>query len=299
MTPLHEMVSPISKEVVIIGNGPSAITLSYMLSGNWPYYRPLQTHPNEYLHERLTDQSVIDLSLIEQDLEYLSEGLEGRSLNRVSVLFDQLQHPDADFGVENQSTLEWKYHSDKAIDHVVIGKGMPGGAWHQMDDCKEILTISLGSWMQLPNMGIRNWCSEPRRETRVSLSTVANYYKDYVECQRLSNNFNNFSSVTSLRFNDRTHNYEIEGSNAKTGNFKYISPKVVLATGNSNRRRRLGVPGEDLPFVLHSLNQLEYLLKETKLQQNSDPILIVGAGLSAADAVIATRFKRLEKVILK
>lgn len=135
------------KEVVIIGNGPSAIATSFMLAGNWPYYCPVEPHPIEFLHHRLTQHHNIDVSLVEQDLQYLSNGLEGRSLNPVSVLFDHLQHPEADFGVESPSTLTWKFHTDRVVDHVVIGKGLPGGAWHKMYDCNEILTISLGSWM--------------------------------------------------------------------------------------------------------------------------------------------------------
>lgn len=284
----------IDKEVVVIGNGPSAITLSYLLSGHWPYYKTTQSHPNEYLHRRLVDESVVNKSLIEQDLDYLSDGLEGRSINRVSVLFDQLQHPEADFGFENPSTLEWRYHSDKEIDHVVIGKGLPGGAWHRMNDCKEILTISLGSWMQLPDMEIRNWCSDLRRESRVSLSTVANYYKHYVKSKGLTKYFKNNSSVTSLRLNHISNKYEIEGHDSTGNKFAYNSPRVVLATGNCDRTNRLNVPGEDLPFVLHSLNELETLLSESKVKPTSDPILIIGAGLSAADAIIATRFRRIQ-----
>jgi len=137
------------KEVIIIGNGPSAILLSFMLDGNWPYYDPIEPHPNEELHCRLTsfldyelkegdenDESLGDdknvniwnKSLVQSDLAYLCSGLTGRSLNPVSILFDTLQHPDADFGSNLSSTLTWKHHVKKKIDHLVIGQGVPGGA---------------------------------------------------------------------------------------------------------------------------------------------------------------------------
>jgi len=41
-----------------VGNGPSGICLSYMLSGNWPYIRAA-AHPDEMLKARLQD---IDLT---------------------------------------------------------------------------------------------------------------------------------------------------------------------------------------------------------------------------------------------
>lgn len=65
-----------------------------------------------------------------QDLEYLCEGLEGRSSNPVAVLFDSLLLPDSDFGLEHISPLEWRYQPEHAIPHLVLGKGPPGGAWH-------------------------------------------------------------------------------------------------------------------------------------------------------------------------
>lgn len=70
------------------------------------------------------------LSFILQDLEYLSEGLEGRSSNPVAVLFDTLLHPDADFGYDYPSVLHWKLEQHNYIPHIVLGKGPPGGAWH-------------------------------------------------------------------------------------------------------------------------------------------------------------------------
>lgn len=289
----RECCSATYKDVVIIGNGPSAITLSYMLAGNWPYFDRDQAHPNEYLNSRLLEYDE-SKSILEMDLDYLSNGLQGRSVNPLSVLLDQLQHPEADFGVEAPSTLLWKFNQNKVIDHVVLGKGLPGGAWHKMDDCKETLTISLGSWMQLPGMGIKEWCNDYKRsESRVSLSCVANYYKDYVKCQNLSQYFRNHSTVTTVKFNKNTKLYEVCGKQNENQRFRYKTPNVVLATGNSDRPNKLNVPGEKLPFVIHSLNELEHLLSEGKLHPFSDPILIVGAGLSAADAVIAARFNSI------
>jgi hypothetical protein len=69
------------------GNGPSGISLSYMLAGNWPYWLPneIDKHPDELLRARL-NYADGDKSLIEQNLFELADGLEGRSTNPVSLL---------------------------------------------------------------------------------------------------------------------------------------------------------------------------------------------------------------------
>jgi len=51
--------------------------------------------------------------------------------------------------------------------------------------------------------------------------------------------------------------------------------------------------GDSEPCVLYSLVDLERLVNQGKLNADSDPVLVVGAGLSAADAVIACRFHGL------
>ena len=57
------------KEVVVIGNGPSAITLSYLLSGNVPSYVGFGA-VDELLHKRLSQRP--DEPLVLQDLEELA-----------------------------------------------------------------------------------------------------------------------------------------------------------------------------------------------------------------------------------
>lgn len=93
--------------------------------------------------DKLINDQIVSRSLMERNLEYLSSGLSGRSVNPVSVFLDQLQHPDADMGENKPSCLRWVYNCKNKIDHLVIGKGLVGGAWHKMADCNEILTISL------------------------------------------------------------------------------------------------------------------------------------------------------------
>jgi hypothetical protein len=118
----------------------------------------------------------------------------------VSLLFDTLNHPQADLGLELPSLLNWKNHWDKAIDHVVLGKGPPGGAWQSMDG--NVLTISLGCWMELPEMNFREWeaTQEARcvRESRATVASVAQYYCDYVEAHNLEQFFRDYSVTTEV-----------------------------------------------------------------------------------------------------
>jgi hypothetical protein len=55
--------------LIKLGNGPSAIALSYMLAGNTPIYSG--TSNDEFLHLRLSDMPGYPITL--QDLKELSE----------------------------------------------------------------------------------------------------------------------------------------------------------------------------------------------------------------------------------
>ncbi|XP_066999389.2 oxidative stress-induced growth inhibitor 1 [Anabrus simplex] len=317
------------KEVVVVGNGPSGIAVSHLLAGHWPYYNG-EPHPDELLTARLR-AAPPSRSLLEQDLHFLSQGLEGRCNNPVSLLLDALTHPCADLGLELPSLLEWIHHPERLVEHVVLGKGPPGGAWQEMDG--NVLTISLGSWMELPGLDFRTWETwdggqASSRNSRALVSSVARYYEDYVEARGLSRFFRNGSVVTSVRplnmgntvdkkITDPETGVEtcsppvlwcVEGYDTANCNapFCYVSRCVVLATGSIDLPNRLQVPGEmDNPeWVLHDLRTLEIKLDELvdrhgkdregmPTEPDCDPVLIVGAGLSAADAIIAARFRSL------
>ncbi|XP_019126934.1 oxidative stress-induced growth inhibitor 2 [Larimichthys crocea] len=320
---------PPTVPVVIIGNGPSGICLSYLLSGYKPYLDTATVHPNPILYRKL--QETKHLPITEQDLEYLSEGLEGRSRNPVAVLFDTLLHPNADFGYEFPPVLQWRRDKQQHIPHLVLGRATPGGAWHAMEG--SMLTISLGIWMELPGVNYRDLTNGKRRDVtsdRATPEEISSYYRNYVKLKGLKKNFVDNTYVTSVQKLCRGHegeglenghtdqrdggggddgNQGFEGNGVECLNnggggalwevrgyqqvqndahvpFSLFTENVVLATGASDSPVRLNVEGEDLPFVFHSISDLGLALSRRKLDMNSDPVLIVGAGLSAADAVL-------------
>ena len=147
------------------------------------------------------------------------------------------------------------------------------------------------------------------------MNEVRAYYTDYLEKHNLGKYFNNHCTVTSVeRVLDVHHSvdeesgeqtpcsrnhcdklkWEVRGyrtvstpevSTVDTVDFCYRAPSVVLATGSFDLPNQLGVPGEQQPYVLHSLNELNHILREGRLTSDSDPLLVIGAGLTAADAL--------------
>ncbi|XP_066481534.1 oxidative stress-induced growth inhibitor 2 isoform X2 [Tiliqua scincoides] len=311
---------PLTLPMVVIGNGPSGICLSYMLSGYRPYLSPEAEHPNPILHRKLKEAR--HLSIVDQELEYLSEGLEGRSSNPVAVLFDTLLHPDADFDFDYSPVLQWKLEPHHYIPHIVLGKGLPGGAWHAMEG--SMLTISFGDWMELPGYTFKDWAATKRRNIkcdRVLPEEVANYYKHYVKVMGLQKNFRENTYITSVsklyreqhgeaesQVNEEVStqhlqieeqggqttlikkNWEIRGyQRAADGShvsFCLFAENVAVATGTFDAPGRLQVEGEDFPFVLHSISDFGAAISQGMLHGKTDPVLIVGGGLTAADAVL-------------
>ncbi|CAF1219762.1 unnamed protein product [Didymodactylos carnosus] len=305
------------KDVVIIGNGPSAITLSYILSGNWPYWNGCAMS-NEYLNIKL-EQFVKDNSLLEQDLELLSDGLEGRTRNPIALLLDFLLHPDADLGTNSPTKLNWKHVSNQHIDHVCIGRGTPGGVWNKLTS-QHLSTVSLANWMELPNYSFSEFRQSRRSSSnensdiqqhqqdskRATYDEVRHYYKDYVRRRQLQKNFLNNREVTSIQrvcaepayydeVKDEIHPtellWEIRGykTDKEQTPFCLHAKHVVLATGTTQEQTRsLNIVSDEQPqsFIKSTLCDIEQLIENKQLTSHSKPLLVVGCGLSAIDVIL-------------
>ena len=139
-----------------------------------------------------------------KDLQYLSEGLEGRSRNPVALLFDTLMLPNTDIGGICPSSLNWKRNEAMSIPHLVLGAGPPGGSWNQMS--KHIRSLSPARWLELPGYDISTWYREQVERPSVGqpcsgpmpLGDIAQYYGDYVKKMKLSDNIMNHITVTAV-----------------------------------------------------------------------------------------------------
>ena len=63
----------------------------------------------------------------------------------------------------------------------------------------ELLTVSLGTWMELPDLTMRDWRPDLMVDNRITVATVAAYYKEYVQHMSLASNFVENTFVTSVR----------------------------------------------------------------------------------------------------
>ena len=143
------------------------------------------------------------------------------------------------------------------------------------------------------------------------------YYMEYVEAQGISQYFRNYCTVTSVHkvldvchtVDDesgeqvpcnRDHSnklkwevcgYETSFPNGAEGapeitEFCYRAPNVVLATGTFDSPNLLHIPGEHFAYVRHSYTELEADIESGVITSHSDPLVVIGAGLSAADAIL-------------
>jgi hypothetical protein len=68
--------------------------------------------------------------------------------------------------------------------------------------------------------------------------------------------------------------------------FKFYCKHLVLANGTTDLHNELHVKGENLRFILRTIRELEDKIKEDLPRLQKEPLMIVGSGLSAADAIL-------------
>eukprot|EP01135_Chromosphaera_perkinsii_P005292 Nk52_evm4s334 gene=Nk52_evmTU4s334 len=273
-----------SCEVLVVGNGPAGIMLSYLMSGNEPFVSDNE-HPNPLLEARLC--ALEERSLLKANLCALSDSLEGRSKNAVALLFDNLFHPNADIDPTEPSKLHWeKCKEEDAISHLVVGKSDVGGSWSHMNDMK---CLSCGSWMELPGWSVSEWAEESLgisdydSSKRAKRSMIGAYYRDYVQHMDLRDNFVCGVEIVSAKLacelsdslyanlNVQKRKWFALGKSLDGDFIPFFSDNVVLAVG-VDIPRSLGIgDAEGYRFVKHGLQNISGEYEKEKL-----PVIVNG-----------------------
>ena len=269
---------PKQTDTIIIGNGPSALILSFILHGNVPYYNPASAHPDPILHRKLLAQR----SLLDVDVPALTAHFAASRISYstqalpANVLLDTLLRPlaDTDPG-QYQSCVEWRHEPEKRIPHLSLGNtAKAGGQWadNPIAGSWDIGALSYAEMLSLPRYSLSehrkrrgsSWREDLERPSR---REVAEYLAVYPEVVGISDAIYN--------------NIEVAGvSRVPSGGFYIAShdlhcKHLVLASGTFS----------DLIPARPLLQPLLRLPLSTESQ--SPPLLVVGSGFTAADVILS------------
>lgn len=293
-------------KVAVIGTGPSGLHASAVLSGAAvPYYaRP---HPNALIHtavsEALAASPLDDPSLLDLDLAALSDslGLTGRSTNPVALLADVLLRPGADgHGPTGGSCVETRRRAaaDWPLRVALYGRQPGGGSWGRMPE--HTPTLSPAQWLELPGLDLQEALRAEGGQSaeltnhpgwlrsRVARRFVAAYYRHYegkliASEDRVDRRYPEVVVERVARLPEGGYHLLITDANPPVGGApsreEKLADAVVLAVGTYDSPRRLGVPGED--------RAVHRAPRWTTASTGASATLVVGAGLSAADAIVA------------
>lgn len=267
-----------SFDTVVVGSGPSALILSYILHGHIPYYDSTNVHPDPILHQKLLhspcllDVEITDLTTHfgASRISYSTQALP------VNVLLDTLLRPLADTNPgQYNSCVQWRYEPNKRVDHVVLGNTVyPGGQWAEspVAGSWDIGALSYAEMLSLPGYSLLEHLRKISRDPiedfyRPSRREVAEYLKMY---------------PTAVGIDDSIHtSTKVEGVSRVEDGFVIKSHNIrckhlVLASGTFSNL----VPARPL---------LQPLLRLPSVDPQSDsPLLVVGSGFTAADVILST-----------
>ncbi|KAF3397756.1 Oxidative stress-induced growth inhibitor 1 [Penicillium rolfsii] len=261
-------------DTVIVGNGPSAMILSYILHGHIPFYARNPPHPDSLLDSKLNDSP----DLLNANVDALTAHFAASRLSYstqalpVNVLLDTLVRPSVDVDESGNTTnIEWRHVPEKAISHLVFGDApRPGGQWTEDPHGAswDIQTLSYAAMLSLPGYSFADHHRQTTGQdlpsfTRPTRREIADYFQTYPAAVHVDDVFRCGEQLSGI---SRTPDgFFIQSHNLKC-------KRLVLASG---------IFSEILPPppVLQPLLQ-------TQLTPTV-PLLVIGSGFSAADAIIS------------
>lgn len=269
---------PKDVDTVIIGNGPSALILSFILHGNIPYYNSTKPHPDPILRGKiLQSPSLLELDVTDLTAHFAASRLSySTQALPINVLLDTLIRPlaDTDPG-EHESCVDWRYEERRRIPHLVLGNAaQPGGQWaHNVTAaCSDIGTLSYAEMLSLPAYPIdkhfsKTRGSRPKECYRPTRREVAEYLAVYPEAVDIADSIFTHVNVSGVSRVDGGFYIGSHGVHCK---------HLVLASGVFSTL----IPPPPLLRPLTSAPQVKSRLDL--------PVLVVGSGFTAADVILSS-----------
>ncbi|OOQ86433.1 hypothetical protein PEBR_21345 [Penicillium brasilianum] len=261
-------------DTVIVGNGPSAMILSYILHGHIPFYSRNPPHPDSLLDSKLQNTP----NLLNADVDALTAHFAASRLSYstqalpVNVLLDTLVRPSVDIDDSGcTSNIEWRHVPEKAVSHLVFGDApRPGGQWTEDPHGAswDIQTLSYAAMLSLPGYSFTDHHRQVTGQdlpqfTRPTRREIADYFQAYPAAVHVDDVFQCGEQLSGI---SRTADgFFIQSHNLRC-------KRLVLASG---------IFSEILPPppILQPVLQ-------TKITPDV-PVLVIGSGFSAADAIIS------------
>ncbi|MCJ1332729.1 hypothetical protein MMC10_009423 [Thelotrema lepadinum] len=272
---------PKSIDTVIIGNGPAALILSYILHGNCPFYdTTCNPHPDSILDSKLGNDILCDV----EDVEKLTAHFQNSRFSYstaalpINVLLDTLLRPLADTDPGTfKSCIKWRKLEERAVPHLLLGSTNSGGQWasNPVRASWDIGSLSYLDQLSLPGYSLRDHLgaecdlqdSEFLRPTRAQ---IADYLAAYPAKVGIEDSIYPLSAVSEIvRTDDGFH----------VGSHSISCKRLVLASGIFSN-------------LLPARPPLQPLLKLPHFEGLEPPLLVVGSGFSAADIIITNLRKR-------
>ena len=281
---------PALLDAIIVGAGPAGIGASLALAGWRPHYVPRCAVADEQLEQRLRAAGGAAANegraLAVEELPRLASGVRGRSNNPLALVLDALQHPGVDQGWRAPSCLELRRDTSAATSFLMLDPNPPGGSWHTMHASTR--TLSPGPWMEFPGLPLAHQPAFAAAPTpaaaaaaaaaRQPRGVIAEYYEAAADHFDVAQHYRPWR-VATVAWDPAAlapWTVEVEGPDGSRPP-PLRARSLVLATGTAGVASRLGVAGEDHPFVTHRC---------AALPADARTVLVVGAGLSAADCIV-------------
>ncbi|KAI9763636.1 MAG: hypothetical protein M1840_000350 [Geoglossum simile] len=294
---------PESVDTVVVGNGPSALILSYLLHGHVPFYDHTTNgpHPDPILHAKLSSLpsgSLYSALASPSAICNLTEHFQGSRISYstqalpINVLLDTLLRPNADTtSGEVLSRIRWSHEPDKAVSHTVFGcTRRPGGQWSERSkllSSSGIETLSYAEMLSLPGSTFADYYKEKHAQTlpeftRPSQKDVSEYLTAYPARVGIEDSVYSSTNVDHVERSSSSLGFSVDISRVQ-GNCRGRNPHrihcrhLVLASGVFSHT----IPPPPLLLPLTSLPNPPH-------PTNNHPLLVIGSGFSAADIIIST-----------